>query len=100
MAFDSNFHIGDGIRLSVVFTVCATGADADPTTVTLIVEDPSGTQTTYTWAGATVTRDSEGHFHTDIEVDTAGAWHYRWVGTGAVIAAVEGSLYVQESYIV
>lgn len=83
MAYD----IGDTIRTSASFTV--NGVATDPTTVTATVRSPSGTSTAYTWAGATVTRNSAGNFQLDFVVTEAGRWFVRWVGTGAAAATRE-----------
>jgi len=72
----------------------ATYALTDPSTVTLQVENPAGTVTSYTYAGATVSKNSTGVFYKDLALDTAGDWTYRWVGTGAVAVAGEDSFNV------
>lgn len=83
-----NIHIGDAIQLKNTFTV--SGTNTDPTTVSLEVRDPSGNTDTYTYAGATITKDATGKFSKIITFDEAGWWTYEWTGTGAVIA-VEGN---------
>ena len=89
------YDINDRVRLSVTFTVSSTATD--PTTVTLKVQDPSGNEATYTYALAQVTRDDTGDYHYDLTLDEAGAWSYRWEGTGTVTAAYEGELWVKGS---
>jgi molybdopterin-guanine dinucleotide biosynthesis protein len=68
---------------------------ADPTTITLTVVSPSGTSTSYTYAGATVTKSATGVYYKDLTPDAAGEWLYRWTGTGTVAAAEEQSLFVR-----
>jgi hypothetical protein len=85
--------IGTGVRLEVAFTD-ADGEPADPDTVTLQVK-LAGTVTEYTYADDQLTRDGVGVYHFDLTV--SGRTHYRWVGTGAVLAAVEGVLDAQRS---
>lgn len=80
------------VRLSVAFT--AAGTPADPTAVVLVVTNPAGTPTTYTYALAQVVKDSTGNYHYDITVSTEGQWFYSWTGTGAVIAGTESYFYV------
>jgi hypothetical protein len=77
----------------------AAGTLTDPTTVTLKIEKPSGTETTYTYAAVQITRDSAGRFYKQITPAAGehGVWHYRWIGTGAVTAATEGAFFVRES---
>jgi hypothetical protein len=76
-----------------------TGAAADPTTVTLTILKPDGTQLIYGWPGAgadgTLTRESAGRFYMDVEIDQSGKWQYRLAGSGVVTAASEGRLRVQ-----
>lgn len=67
----------------------ATYALTDPSTVTLQVENPAGTVTSYTYAGGTVSKNSTGVFYKDVALDAAGEWGYRWVGTGAVAVTGE-----------
>lgn len=82
-------------RLSNTFTVA--GVPTDPTTVALTITTPAGVATTYTWAGATVTRDSVGVFHKDVTCSEAGEWQYEWVGTGTATDATVGTFTVQEA---
>ena len=74
-------------QLAVAFT--SGGAAADPTTVSLVVTDPSGTQTTYVVAGGQITRTGTGNYTAAISCTPAitgvdGLWSYVWIGTGAV----------------
>lgn len=91
----NHYDVGDVVRLAGAFTVG--GADADPTAVTLEVLDPSGNQSSYTWAAGQVVRQAAGRFYYDLAVDEAGLWRYRWEGTGAVVSAGEGHFYVRRS---
>lgn len=58
----------------------------DPTTVALSVTDPSGDVTSYTYAGATITKDSTGNYSKSLACSEAGEWIATWTGTGAVAA--------------
>jgi hypothetical protein len=58
---------------------------ADPTTVTLRYEDPSGNVTVV--PAGSITNDSTGVYHYDLNVDEAGVWEYRFIGTGAIVAS-------------
>lgn len=73
------------------------GALADPTTVTLTIEDPAGAEASYTYAAAQVLRDAVGLFKYYVSCTLAG--HYKWkmVGTGAVVAVIEGTWEVEVS---
>jgi hypothetical protein len=67
--------------LSTAFTL--NGLLADPDTVTLIVTDPLGASTTYTFAGGQVTHASVGVFWREVATPTAGTWSFQWIGGGA-----------------
>jgi len=69
----------------------------DPTTVTLEVTDPTGAVTTYTYAGATITKTSTGVYTKDVACPTAGDWQYIWTGTGTASDVVAGTWTVQET---
>jgi hypothetical protein len=96
---------GGPARFSVVFesivvdplTAEVTGTAADPSTVTLKLHDPTGLETTYTWAGAQVIRDSIGHFHFDVTLSVSGQWIARWIAGGAIVAVDEFYFRVESS---
>lgn len=89
------YDIGDAVRISVAFT--SGGTAVDPTTVTLMVQDPSGNAASYTYALAQVIKDTTGAYHKDITVDESGTWFYRWTGTGLLIGVYDGYVYVKRS---
>jgi hypothetical protein len=73
-------------QLTVTFT--SSGSPANPTTVSLVVTDPSGTQTTYTTSNG-ITQSGMGIYTAAITCLPAltgvdGLWSYVWIGTGAV----------------
>lgn len=82
------YDVGDRARLTLALTD-VTGAAADGTVV-LTVTDPAGTATT-----PTVTNTGVGAYRADVDLNAAGTWLYRWVSTGAVIAAEDGTLEVE-----
>jgi hypothetical protein len=79
--------------LTNTFTVTIGGivTPTDPTTITLAVTDPVGTVTTYSFAGATITRTGTGAYAKDIPCTLAGEWTYIWTGTGTVPDVNHGS---------
>lgn len=99
----ANYDIGDAVRLktwsaSVLGFTDVNGALADPTTVTLKVRDPNGTETPYVFGSSAIVKDSVGKYHFDLgPLLTAGRWFYRWIGAGAIVAAAEGSFAVTKS---
>lgn len=86
---DTTYDVGDVATLTASFTDAA-GSAADPTSVTLTVQAPDGTQATPTPTSSVV-----GTWTADVSVTQAGVWWYRFEGTGAVAAAAEGSLLVR-----
>ena len=88
------YEIGDGVRLSVVFQDATNGKLADPTAVTLTLQQPDGTE-----AAVAVQRDSLGKYHVDYLTTQAGVHIWRWAGTGAFPAASEGVFTVSRSLI-
>lgn len=91
----NQYDIGDLVRMAVTFKNDG-GAIADPTTVTLSVMKPGDTVATT----VAPVKDGIGVYHGDITIDRAGSWYYRWVGTGAVVAAEETRFYVRASAVV
>lgn len=91
-----SYDLGDAVTVNVAFTDLD-GVATDPTTITLKYEDPSGNQTTKTYAAAQITRTGTGEYNHTIVTDESGTWTYRWVGTGTVEAVEEGSFYVLTS---
>lgn len=95
----SVYDVGDTVRVwgtfkAAAFSVTAgvpsaTYALTDPTTVSLVVTQPDGTRTTYTYAGGGVTRHGSGVFYRDVALASAGEWAIRWAGTGAAAATDE-----------
>lgn len=76
------------VRMSAEFYL--SGVLTNPTTVTLSIDSPSGSVITITDA----TNDSTGKYHYDYTPPIAGSYQYQFDGTGAVVAAAEGSFSV------
>lgn len=88
----SEYPINNAPTFRCAFTV--SGVATDPTTVSLMIETPDKVQTTYTYAGSTVTKDSTGTFSKQVTLDQRGIWRYVWTGTGACQASDEGTITV------
>lgn len=88
-----SYQIGDVPRVRADFTNLE-GVPTDPTTVTLQIRSPSGAVTT---PAAVNDASVVGGFYYDLPLSEAGTWTYRFVGTGAVAAADEATLYVERS---
>lgn len=92
----NTYDIADLVTVTVAFTQ-EDGTFVDPATVICRVRVPDGTVHVYTYLTDTeLIRDSLGHFHVDINATAAGAYYYRWEGTGAQ-AAGEQKFYVRPS---
>jgi len=91
----SEWDISDTVRPRAEFRVGTTLTD--PTTITLVITDPSGNADTYTYGAAQITKESTGIFYKDIVVDEAGEWQTRFVGTGAAAAVVQSRFAVRRA---
>lgn len=87
------FVVGDTVTLSNTFAV--SGTATDPSTISLVVTDPTGTATTYTYAGSTITKSATGVYTKNITASTAGLWAYTWTGTGTAADVESGSFEVR-----
>jgi hypothetical protein len=67
------------------------GTPTDPSTVSLIITDPEGEATTYTFADLEIVKVSTGVYTKDIVCETAGEWQLEWVGTGDAIDTEAGT---------
>ena len=94
----NTYDIGDVVRISAGFTN-ASAAAADPTAVTVSYRNPSTGAVSELNYGvdAEVIKDSTGNYHMDITTANHGIYYYKWEGSGAVVATVEGFFEVRES---
>lgn len=83
-------NVDQVIPVTVQFTK-ADGTGTVPATVAVVITDPHGTATTYTFAGGnvdpnTVVTDGGGAFHIWLaNPATPGLWTYVWMGTGGAV---------------
>lgn len=97
MSTTSEYEVGTEVRLTVTFRNFE-GVVTDPTAVALQIKEPDGVLTAYAYPPAgTITKVSAGVYAAQVLLDKSGPWLYRWEGTGAVNAAREGTLIVDES---
>ena len=89
---------GDAVTLTATFKD-SSGALADPTDVTLEVQDPNGTITTYTYSLSTITKSSTGIYTRNVSLTDNGTWEYEWQGTGAVAKVGNGRINVRAQII-
>ena len=90
------FADGTGNELATLTnTWTVSGAPTDPSAVSLVVTDPTGTQVTYTYGGAgTITKVSTGVYTLNVQCLLDGMWSYVWIGTGSASDIVAGTWYV------
>lgn len=86
-----SYYVGDLVNLQGTFTDTTSGALVNPTTVTMAVKAPDGTQTT-----PTPTNVSTGIYHYQQSATQAGVWTWKMVSTGTGQAANRGSFEVDE----
>lgn len=85
--------VGDIRRLGVTIRN-STGNAVDPTTLTIVVRAPSGTETTYTYGtDAVVVKSSTGVYQMDLSLTEQGKWKYDWTGTGTAQGS-EGASFI------
>lgn len=65
---------------------------ANPTTTTLKIRKPDGTESSV--AQGSLTQESTGVWSYTVTLDQSGTWYFRWVGTGNVVAAYESRVEV------
>lgn len=81
--------LNDTVTLTATFRRKSDDALVDPTNVILVVTDPDGTETTYQYTSAQITRESIGLFTKDILLNLVGMWSYKFNSTGAVVTSHE-----------
>lgn len=86
-------NVGDVHTVTATFRNAA-GTPTNPTTASLRIRKPDGTQTSVTPAS-----DGNGVYHYDIALDQVGVWEYGFIGTGAVTAAEPGDFFVSNSQV-
>lgn len=86
-----------GSTLRVAVNIRAAGVSADPTALTIKTRKPNGLITAYTYAGATVAKDSVGDYHVDVLLDKGGTWLLRGEGIGSNPGAQEIEIDVAET---
>lgn len=90
------YTVGTQIRLTATFSDANT-TPADPTVVTCEVQcRPDADGTIYSYP-ATISKSGTGVYYVDVTPTREAIWDYRWVGTGTVAAAGEGSFDVEDS---
>ena len=97
----SSYDIGDQRRLTVTFTDI-NDVDADPTAIHFIMNEPDGVQTSHAYGDspAVLIKSAVGIYYVDWLITKQGRHHYKFTGTGAVVAAESGEFYARRGEIV
>lgn len=92
------YRQGQSVKLTASFTD-ADGDPANPASVSCLVREPDGTETTYDSASTpAVTNPETGTFEVILPADAPGIWVYRWEGaTGTTTPVDEDSFTVLPS---
>lgn len=82
-------QVGDLVPCTAQFTN-GIGQLADPSQVLFLLTNPAGVTISETYGvGGTITRDSVGAYHRNVDIDGDGDWYARFEGNGAVQAGNE-----------
>lgn len=92
-AENTPLYVGGGRRLRFIVKD-NDGTRTNPSTVVVVMTDPSGNETTYTWAANEVVQDGTGNFHFDNDWDEAGTWEWSVLTTGSVHDKKKGTVEV------
>lgn len=79
------YQVATLIQLTVTFYDVASNMAADPTTVALFVEDPSGNVTEI--ASDLIVRTGVGAYYSLFLPSSPGLWTYKWQGSGNTVIA-------------
>jgi hypothetical protein len=91
----ASYLLGQSIVLEATFTGADDVTPADPDTVTLVVESPSGQLTTYQYGQPGMTNPDVGLYRVVLQSDEVGHWRYSWSGqTDDVRPTAEQSFWV------
>jgi len=93
----NTYQKGDDIDCFADFRSAA-GTYMDPAAVYCKVQDPDGTETTYTYGeSANLVRLDTGKYRCRVDANMSGTWFYKWYSTGTGKAAGESEFVVERS---
>ena len=90
-----SYEIDTSIQLNGVFENVALGVPADPTTITLYVQDPTGA--TDVIGAPAITRSDVGLYSYAFVPSVSGIWVYKWQGVGTVVATTPDTMFIVNS---
>ena len=96
----NQYLLGNTTQINVSITNALTNALVDPSSLTLIVDAPTGI-TTYTYGiGATIVKSSVGQYYANIVLNVSGTWLFRWAAGGTNPGATESTINVYASQVI
>ena len=94
------FIVGDRGLFAVEWRHQTTNALADPTTITFMLQRPDQTVLTGVFGvDIDLHRTGVGLYHYEYTFTQGGFWEWRWVATGAVVAACQGRVCVDAAIV-
>lgn len=72
------------------------GAYVDPTTITLKIQDPTGSTTSYAYGSSTMTKTATGRYRYEYQPTAQGKYSYRWEGTGTATATGQSGFFCED----
>lgn len=98
MQYTNQYLIGNATVITT--TISKLGVLTNAPSLTLEVEQPDGTITTYTYGvGTFITNVSTGVYSATIDLEQSGYWKYRWASPFPNTGAVESTFCVTPSII-
>lgn len=92
------FYTGSAEFATLANTFQVSGTPTDPTTVSCVITDPTGTAVTHTYSGAApadITKTGTGAYQLNVACTITGLWSYEWIGTGTASDIQAGTWTVQ-----
>lgn len=94
------FFTGQNEIATLTNTFLLNNVASDPTTISCVITDPTGNQTTHTYQGASpadIAKVAIGEYQLEVACTITGLWAYVWIGTGNVSDIQAGTWTVQPS---
>lgn len=88
----ATYDIGDLVILTASWQN-ESGVYVDPTTVTLKIQDPTGSTTNHAYGTSNITKTATGRYRFEYKPTTRGNFVYRWEGTGTATATGQSSFF-------
>lgn len=87
-----SYEIDTAVQLSGLFENVALGVSADPTTVTLYLQNPAGA--IQILSVPPVVRNDVGSYSYTFTPSASGTWTFKWRGVGSIVATTPDTTFV------